>query len=154
MTDRDAPGVVAPPPLIYASAFALGLGLEAALPSIAPPSTVAAPLGAALLASGGALAGSFIAAFRRARTPVDPRRAATTLVTTGPYRLSRNPGYVGLTLVYAGAALLAGTLWPLVTLVPALAWIDRGVIAREEAHLERRFGVDYVSYKARVRRWI
>jgi protein-S-isoprenylcysteine O-methyltransferase Ste14 len=154
MTARDAPGVIAPPPLIYLLAFGAGLGLDGALPSASPPAAVAVPAGAALAAGGCALAGSFVAAFRRARTPVDPRHATTALVTSGPYRISRNPGYLGLTLVYTGATVATGKLWALVPLVGALVVIDRGVIAREERYLERKFGDEYRSYRARVRRWL
>ena len=68
------------------------------------------PLGAALVLSGFALARSFVAAFHRADTAVDPRRPTTVIVTTGPYRLTRNPGYLGMTLVYAGIAALSGAL--------------------------------------------
>jgi protein-S-isoprenylcysteine O-methyltransferase Ste14 len=107
---------------------------------------VAAPIGGVLLVTGVGLAASFIAAFLRAGTPVDPRQAPTSLVTTGPYRLTRNPGYLALAMVSAGIALVSGALWPLLTLVPTLVVIDRGVIAREERYLERRFGDEYVRF--------
>jgi protein-S-isoprenylcysteine O-methyltransferase Ste14 len=151
---RDVAGVVAPPPFIYLGALAAGFALEALLPSASVPAAVRWSLGAALLIAGGALATSFITAFRRAHTPVDVRQPTTALVTSGPYRLSRNPGYLGLTLIYAGIAVLSGALWPFVTLVAALIVMDRGVIAREERYLERRFGDDYLRYKAQTRRWL
>ena len=100
------------------------------------------------------LAGSFVRAFRRANTPVDPGRATTAIVTTGPYRLSRNPGYLAMALAYAGIAVLTDTLWAFVTLLPTLILIDRGVIKREERYLELKFGEDYLRYKARTRRWL
>jgi protein-S-isoprenylcysteine O-methyltransferase Ste14 len=111
-------------------------------------------VGVVLLVAGGALAASFITAFRRAGTPVDVRQATTTIVITGPYRLSRNPGYLALALVYAGIAVLAGALWAFVPLVFALVLIDRAVIAREERYLEGKFGGEYLRYKARTRRWL
>ena len=85
---------------------------------------------------------------------MDVRSAATSLVTTGPYRITRNPGYLGLALLYAGIAALARAPWAYVTLVPALIVVDRAVIAREERYLQRRFGEDYLRYRARVRRWL
>lgn len=151
---RDAPGVIAPPPLIYLSALAVGFVLEALLPSASIAAAVRWPVGAVLALCGFAFLSSFVAALHRADTAVDPRRATTAIVTTGPYRLTRNPGYLGMTLVYAGIALLAGALWPFATLVPALVLMDRAVIAREERYLERKFGADYDAYKRRVRRWI
>ena len=81
-------------------------------------------------------------------------KVGAALVTTGPYRLSRNPGYLGMALGYAGIAILFGALWALVPLVPTLVLIDRGVIRREERHLERRFGEQYSRYRAQTRRWI
>ena len=75
-------------------------------------------------------------------------------MTTGPYRLTRNPAYLGMALVYVATALLAGSLWALVPLPFVLVVIDRAVIAGEERYLERKFGPEYLDYKTRVRRWI
>jgi protein-S-isoprenylcysteine O-methyltransferase Ste14 len=146
--------VIAPPPLIYLGGLALGFVLEALLPSASVPAAVRWPVGGALVLGGSALMASFLGAFRRARTPVDPRRATTAIVTTGPYRFTRNPGYLGMALLSAGIALLGGALWPLLTLAAAVVLIDRGVIAREERYLEGRFGDEYLAYKARARRWL
>lgn len=147
-------GVTIPPPLIYVLGFAAGIGLEALLPSASLQSGMSWSLGGVLLLAGLALAASFLGAFRRARTPVDLRKPTTTIVTSGPYRLSRNPGYLSLTLIYAGVAFLSGALWPLASLIPTLILIDRAVIAREERYLESKFGDEYASYKAQTRRWL
>ena len=152
--ERDAPGVVAPPPLIYAGGLAVGLGLDAALPSASLPRLLRTSLGWVLVVAGVVLLASFLAAFRRARTPVDPREATTTVVTSGPYRLSRNPAYLGMTLIYAGIAILSEALWAFVALAVTLVVVDRGVIAREERYLEGKFGAEYRRYKARTRRWL
>jgi protein-S-isoprenylcysteine O-methyltransferase Ste14 len=151
--DRTA-GVIAPPPFIYLGGLAAGLALEAALPSASVPPAARWGVGGALAVSGVALARGFFRTFVRAGTPVSPYSPSTALVTSGPYKLSRNPGYLGMTLAYAGTSLLCGALWPFATLVPTLALIDRGVIRREERYLEDRFGQDYRSYRARVRRWL
>jgi protein-S-isoprenylcysteine O-methyltransferase Ste14 len=150
----EAPGVLAPPPLIYLGGLAIGFGLQALLPSTSLPNAVEWILGSLLIIAGVALAVSFIAVFRRAQTPVDPYRPTTTIVTTGPYRLSRNPGYLGMALAYAGIAVLTGALWVLLALIPTLILIDRVVIRREERYLESRFGEQYLRYKARARRWL
>ena len=150
----DTPAVIAPPPLIYLVALATGLILEALLPSASVPPAVSWSVGGVLVIAGLTLARSFFRALHRANTPVSPYSPATALVTTGPYRFSRNPGYVGMTLGYAGIAILSGALWVLVPLVPTLLLIDRGVIRREERHLERAFGEEYARYRARTRRWI
>jgi protein-S-isoprenylcysteine O-methyltransferase Ste14 len=152
--ERDAPGVIAPPPLIYLGGLAIGFGLDALLPSASLPGVVMWSVGGVLLLAGFALAASFIAAFRGAGTPVDVRRPASALVTTGPYRVTRNPGYLGMALTYAGIAVTTGALWAFVPLVAALLLIDRGVISREERYLEGKFGEQYRSYRARTRRWL
>jgi protein-S-isoprenylcysteine O-methyltransferase Ste14 len=76
----------------------------------------------------------------------------TALVVEGPFRLTRNPGYLGTGAVYAGAALLANALSALLVLPAVLAVIQRGVVEREERYLERRFGASYRTYRQRVHR--
>jgi protein-S-isoprenylcysteine O-methyltransferase Ste14 len=152
--DGDVPGVIAPPPLIYLGGLAAGFGLEALLGSPSVPGALAWPVGAALLVTGGTLARSFFRAFARAGTPVSPYSTPTQLVTTGAYRLSRNPGYLGMALAYAGIIVIAGALWGIVPLIVVLALIDRGVIVREERFLERKFGEEYLRYTRRTRRWL
>ena len=150
----DTAGVIAPPPLIYLGALGLGFGLDVAIGTGSLPFTVAAPVGAASIITGIGLLGSFLSAFRRARTPVDPYTPSEAIVTDGPYRLTRNPAYLGMALIYGGIAIVANAPWALVPLPVAIAIIDRGVIAREERYLERKFGRPYVDYKRHVRRWI
>jgi protein-S-isoprenylcysteine O-methyltransferase Ste14 len=86
-------------------------------------------------------------------TAVEPWKPTTAIVTTGPYRITRNPAYVGMALAYAGIAVMSDALWVLAPLPLVLLVIDRGVIAREERYLERKFGQEYLDYKDRVRRW-
>ena len=82
------------------------------------------------------------------------RKPATALATAGPYRVSRNPIYLALTLFYLGVGLAAGSLWVVVLAGPALLVMHLGVVRREERYLERRFGAAYLDYARRVRRWI
>jgi protein-S-isoprenylcysteine O-methyltransferase Ste14 len=149
-----SPGVIAPPPLVYLGGLTVGFALQAFAAGPWLPVLVSVPAGAALAIAGGALARSFFRAFARARTPVSPYRPPTTLVTTGPYRLTRNPGYLGMALAYVGIALLAGAPWVLVPLPVVLVLIDRGVIVREERYLRRAFGAEYDDYVRRTRRWL
>lgn len=92
--------------------------------------------------------------FRRAGTPIDPYSPTSALVPDGPYRFTRNPAYLGMTLLYAGITLLRGRMWPFVSLLGVLRLVDRGVIAREERYLAGRFGEPYTEYRARVRRLV
>jgi protein-S-isoprenylcysteine O-methyltransferase Ste14 len=85
---------------------------------------------------------------------VDPREPTTAVVTDGPYRFTRNPLYLSMTLIYVGITALANALAPVLLLPVVLQVMSRGVIEREEHYLERKFGAEYLSYKARVRRWL
>ena len=151
----DGPGVRIPPPLLYVAVLVLGILLGAAYPVHFLPSAVAWTIGSLIVVAGLAL-GPFwgIRAMRRANTTVRPDRPATTLVTDGPFRYSRNPLYLALTLMYAGIAIIANSLWALLLLAPLVLFMSLFVIRREEAHLRRVFDGEYESYRARVRRWL
>ena len=97
-----------------------------------------------------AAAGRFVAA----GTNIPPNLPTTALVVDGIYQRTRNPLYLGTTLVYLGLSVAAGSLWAIVLVVPLLWVINTGVIAREERYLERKFGDAYRAYKGRVRRWV
>ena len=92
--------------------------------------------------------------FAAAGTNVPPTLPTTALVVDGIYGRTRNPLYLGLTLVYLGLSVAAGSLWAIGLVVPLLWVINVGVVKREERYLERKFGDAYRDYKARVRRWI
>ena len=150
----DNPGVVAPPPLIYAGALALGLVANKLYPMAFLPRAVSRVLGLPLIFGGLTIGLLGFREMRRAETNVDPYKPATAIVTEGPYRFTRNPLYVGMTLMYSGITALFNAL-PAALLLPiVLAVMQRGVIAREERYLEGKFGEEYLYYKARVRRWI
>jgi protein-S-isoprenylcysteine O-methyltransferase Ste14 len=85
---------------------------------------------------------------------VRPDRAASALVVVGPYRITRNPMYLGLALVYLGIAIADKSVWALILLPVVLTIIQRRAIEPEEAFLERRFGTSYIRYKENVGRWI
>ena len=150
---RGTAGVIAPPPVIYVGFLGLGFVLESLLPGAELPGW-AQWIGAVVIVAGVALMILFEVAFKRAGTEANPYRPSTALATDGPYRFSRNPGYLGMAITYIGITLAAEAPWALVTLVPATLVIQYGVIAREERYLERLFGEEYLSYKRTTRRWI
>ena len=76
------------------------------------------------------------------------------VISTEPYAFSRNPMYLAWTAVVAGVALVVNTVWPVILLLPALVLTHYLDVPREESHLEREFGAEYLRYKARVRRWL
>ena len=95
-----------------------------------------------------------IATMTRAGSNVPTNLPTTTIVETGPYRFTRNPIYLGMFLGLVGLAIAFDNLWLLAMLVPFTLAIRYGVVAREEAYLERKFGDAYRQYRARVRRWV
>jgi protein-S-isoprenylcysteine O-methyltransferase Ste14 len=147
------PDVIAPPPLLYAGPWLGGLLLDRLLPLPRLP-LVLRLLGLPLIAAGIGMGGWFAWTMRRAGTPIDPYQAPTALVTEGPFRRTRNPAYLGMTLIYSGLSLLTGIPWPLLLLPGVLLAVDRGVIQREERYLGKQFGPAYSEYRRRVRRWL
>jgi len=150
---RGTAGVIAPPPLIYLGFLGLGFALEGLLSGAELPGW-AQWIGAVVIVAGVALMILFELAFKRAGTDANPYRPSTALATDGPYRFSRNPGYLGMAVTYMGIALAAEAPWALVMLVPATLVVQYGVIVREERYLERLFGEEYLSFKRSTRRWI
>jgi protein-S-isoprenylcysteine O-methyltransferase Ste14 len=111
-------------------------------------------LGGLLVAAGLFLGGSALSQMRKAHTSPDPHQPTTALVTSGPYRFTRNPIYLGFFLIYLGFTLLAETLWGVI-ISPFLLWtIIHAVIHAEEDYLEKKFGEQYTAYRSRVRRWL
>ena len=151
---KDTPDVITRPPLIYLGFLALGSLLHALFPVCVLPRVWSRMLGVLLIGSGAGIAGTALRAMQRAHTNPDPHQPTTALVTDGPFNYTRNPIYVAFTLIYAGIAALANSIWTLLLLPGVLVIMQRGVIEREELYLERKFGEDYCNYKARVRRWI
>jgi protein-S-isoprenylcysteine O-methyltransferase Ste14 len=153
-TRADNPGVRVPPPLLYAVAVVGGWLANRRWPLPVAGGTILLVAAGLLVAACAVLAASSIGLFRRKQTSMIPIRPATTLVITGPYKLTRNPMYVSLALLTVAFALLLGTWWPMVLLVPTLLAVQSFVIVPEEAYLRRRFGVEYDEYTHRVRRWL
>lgn len=154
MTTPDHPGVVTYPPVIFAGFFAAGLAADRLFPASFGLAAGHRLVGGTLAAAAIVIAALAIAAFARARTHLDVRKPAVALVTTGPYRFSRNPMYLAAVLLYAGAALWLDKPWTLAALVPCLLVMEFGVIRREERYLDGKFGERYRAYRASVRRWI
>lgn len=168
MSERDIPGVIAPPPLIYLGFLLAGWGLAALG---ARPEAVEAGLGwlaagfglqiqvrrgvaLTLIVGGLLLDGMAAGLFRRRGTAVEPWKPSTALIVEGPYRLSRNPIYVGFAATYAGLAIAMDSWIALILLAPCLFVIDRFVIQREERYLAAKFGPGYEAYRQKVRRWL
>ena len=153
----SSPGVRFPPPILFVGGILAGWVLERAGPPL-PFTRLSGPgyttIGIALVVVGVALIAWGMLTFRSARTAIVPSHSASRIVTSGPYRFTRNPMYVGMTLAYVGVALLIDSLWPVVLLPIVLALLVRLVIRREEAYLGQAFGAEYETYRSRVGRWL
>jgi protein-S-isoprenylcysteine O-methyltransferase Ste14 len=150
----ETPGVPLPPPLLYLAGLLIGLALELAFPIDGPPTWVRIAVAAVGAAAALYFAARAVGRFARAGTNVIPFKPTTALVTDGPYRITRNPMYVGMACLYVAIAVGFSLIWALFLLPLVLIAVDRLVIAKEEPYLERLFGEPYLDYKSRVRRWL
>jgi protein-S-isoprenylcysteine O-methyltransferase Ste14 len=150
-------GVIARPPLLFLAALLLGFASGRLLPwpfVFRGTGLVHWLIGGSMILVGLGLAAAGIRNFSRAATPVPTNQPTRVLVTTGIHGWTRNPIYLGLVLVYGGIGIAARSPWALILALPLAIMIRYGVVGREEAYLERRFGDAYRDYKARVRRWL
>jgi protein-S-isoprenylcysteine O-methyltransferase Ste14 len=145
-----------PVPWVFALGYLAGLGLQLLVPIRVHPAAARwiQWVGWGLLAVGGTVAVWCLTIFRRRRTTTIPFGHSTELVTWGPYRVSRNPMYVSLTLIYLGETALLAQAWPLLTLAPVIVYMNGVVIPYEESRLGDAFGTAYEEYAGRVKRWM
>ena len=144
------------PPVIYASAAIVAGGLAWFVPWTFVPAGfgfAAIATGFALIALGIGVAVSAERRFHAAGTPVPPTKPTKAIVTTGIYRRTRNPMYLGMSLVLIGLGFTFDQLWFLIALPVAVLAVTKLAIEREEAYLAAKFGAEYVTYKGQVRRW-
>ena len=151
------PGVNFPPPLLFVAGFAAAWLLDLLVPlrlARAGARDAVAVGGMTLLVLGLGVIVWGLVTFFRAKTAIIPHYPASRVVSHGPYRFTRNPMYLGMTLAYLGLSLVLNRAWPLL-LLPLVLWsLLAFVIRREERYLGHAFGDEYLAYKRRVRRWI
>jgi protein-S-isoprenylcysteine O-methyltransferase Ste14 len=151
----DTANVIIRPPIAWAVAVLAGLALNWLMPLPFVPAAVPAGwLGAMVFALALALLAWAIVTITRAGSNVPTNLPTTTIVESGPYRFTRNPIYLAMFLGLIGLAIAFHNLWLLLMLVPFALVIHYGVVTREEAYLERKFGDVYRGYRSRVRRWL
>jgi len=149
----DNPDLPFKPPLPFAAAIVVGVGLHHWWPMSSRPAGWA-PLGIALVALAGALLVWCVLVFRSQHTPLEPWKATKVIVDDGPFAFSRNPVYLGFVLLQVGIGLWSDRLAVVALVVVPALMIARMVVPREEAYLQRKFGQVYGDYCARVRRWL
>ncbi len=150
----DRAHVALPAPLVFLGYLLGAIVLQWAVAFPFPWPVALRLHGAVLVIAGFLLAASAIREMRKMHAAPNAHRAVTTLVTTGPFRFTRNPIYLGFFLIYLGFTLLAGTLWGIVLSPFLIGTVTRWTIHVEEAYLLDKFGDDYTAYLLRVRRWI
>jgi protein-S-isoprenylcysteine O-methyltransferase Ste14 len=151
------PGVKFPPPLLFVVAFLAGWLLHRRWPLPLTGADWSAPrelLGAILMVAALSLIVWSMATFVRHRTAIYPNRPASRVVRDGPYRRTRNPMYVSMTVLYTGLTLVVNSWLPLLFLPVALALLVTLVITREERYLRSAFGEEYAVYCREVGRWL
>jgi protein-S-isoprenylcysteine O-methyltransferase Ste14 len=151
------PAMRFPVPWVFILVYLVGVAVQRFVPiAIHSPdvSRIMRIGGFVLVGIGIIVAGSALGIFKKASTTTVPFERPSTLVTSGPYRFSRNPMYVALTLEYIGVAGARNEVWPLLLLPLVLVYVNFMVIPFEERRLDDVFGDAYQAYGARVRRWL
>jgi protein-S-isoprenylcysteine O-methyltransferase Ste14 len=152
------PGVRIPPPLFYLLSLLSGFILQRFVPIPivrgAEGARTLRIIGWVVIVLSLLLFAWAVSTFKRLRTAVIPVHPATLLVEEGPYKFTRNPMYLGMTILYVGITLAGNTVWPLLFLPEAIALVYFFAIRLEEHYLRYEFGDAYAAYCARVRRWI
>jgi protein-S-isoprenylcysteine O-methyltransferase Ste14 len=141
-----------PVPWVFVLCYLAGAGLERLRPTTALAGHML--IGAIVFIAGALIAGWGLLTFRKARTTTVPGEASSSFVTWGPYRFTRNPMYVGLTIAYLGEAGILQQMWPVVLLPLTLIYVNFVVIPLEERKLVEVFDGAYEQYRSRVRRWV
>ncbi len=152
-TRPEVAGAVAPPPLVFLGALAVGVIVNLLIPIPIWPSLWIQVLAVVPLVFGIWLLASANLAFRRHGTSPEPWKPSVELVQDGPYRFTRNPIYISFAAICVGVSFIFNSAFALFTLVTVLIVLDRTQIPREERYLKEKFREEYERYRARVPRW-
>lgn len=152
--DKHGPNVRVHPPVIYAISILSGIGLNNLWPAVMPLGLNGRTYGGVIIFLATLIAAWSMYKFHKANTDVRPDKPDSALITTGPYRFTRNPLYIVLSLAQITVAVWLNNLWVLLLLIPSIIAITYYAITREERYLEKLFGQSYLDYKQRVRRWL
>lgn len=152
--DKRGPGVKVPPPLLALSAIGAGWATDRLLPMPIADGSVLRWTGLAVIALAFLLALASLFQFLTAKTHVEPWRPTSSIIRGGMFRFSRNPIYLAFCIAAIGAGLALNSWWGIAAALVLAYLLQRFVIRREEAYLERKFGETYLAYKREVRRWL
>lgn len=151
---EDSPRIFVPPPVIIFGTLPVGLAIDGRLTAATALQPLTVVTSVLLAIAGLAIIGSALRIFSRSKTRPEPWKPASALVIEGIYKITRNPMYLGMLMIYAALALLFQSPSAGALIIPVFAIIDRLIIRREEKYLSRKFGEPYDNYRRHVRRWI
>ena len=155
-TRVDSPGIIFPPPLIYATLFVAAILLQYKIPIDYSffKSQSAEIAGILLFVTAAFFIFRSLTQFIKTRNTVITFKPAKSLQTTGIYSVSRNPMYTGLVFVYLALTCFIGNWWNIILLPLLFIIVKKYLIKREEQYLIREFGNEYITYQQTVRRWL
>ncbi len=152
--DQDSAKVNFPPPLMLLLSALVGWGIDYFYPLRLLDSYSNKILGSILIVLGMGMILYASRLFKKFQTEIKPWKTTSQIITVGIYYYSRNPIYLAFVLIGGGFAFVINSWWNIIFLVPFILFLNNWVIKKEEAYLESKFGEEYLSYKAKVRRWI
>lgn len=152
-TDPEPAEILAPAPLLGIGAFAVGGALHLLRPVSPLPTPWNLVGGGVLVLVGLVIVLSGLRTMRQIGKSPPHEDEPSELLTDGPFKYTRNPLYLGVTVVYLGLTALLNSLWPVVPLI-FLVWYFNRVAKREETYLEAKFGEEFAQYRENVRRWL
>ena len=153
---RGGARVKLPPPLLLLGFIGAGVGLRWLVtpPPLPGGRAVQFAVGGALVALALAIGGSAVGLFKKTGQNPAPWKPSPSLVLQGAYRFTRNPMYVGMTLILAGLGFALDDLWLVIGAALFLVIVHYTAVLPEEAYLDEKFGDDYRAYKKKVRRYL
>ena len=149
----DHAQVITQPPVIYLGSILLGWLINKVFPMTISSGTWFKWVGVIFILIAIIIIALSRREFIKVNTSIRPDKSTTAIITTGPYKVSRNPLYTSLTLFHIALGIVFNNLWILFMVIPAIIMIVLGVITKEEKYLENKFGQQYLDYKSSVRRW-
>ena len=153
--EGDRPRILAPPPMIFLSCLVMSIMLHLLRPLHVPVvGWLRLGLGVLLIAISAILSVPTFVTMKKYSTPTDASKPTARIIKEGPFRWTRNPLCVAMVLLLGGIAVLANSIWFVLFTLALFILLDQGVIRREEAYLERKFGEEYSQYKNSTPRWI
>jgi protein-S-isoprenylcysteine O-methyltransferase Ste14 len=152
--NRETPRIRAQPPIIYFGTIIIGILFNHWFPAKWSPKLVQLCAGIPFTLFSAFLASITFREFIRHGVSVDHKKPTRKIITTGPFRFTRNPLYISGILLVVGVGVLLNNLWIVGLLVPSVFLVMYGAILQEERYLSTKFGEEYLKYKSSVRRWL